>query len=595
MSYTAPTKDLAFACNYLADLEGVSQLPGYEEATSDLLEAILEEAGKFGSEVLAPINHSGDQQGARLMDGQSITADGWKEAYAQFIESGWNGLHFAPEYGGQGLPWLFGTAVSEIWHASNMAFALCPLLTQGAIEAVLSHGSETQLEQYLGKLVSGEWTGTMNLTEPQAGSDLAAVKTRAIPEESHYRITGQKIFITYGDHDMTENIIHLVLARTPEAPEGVKGISLFIVPKFLQDDDGNWSVRNDVETMALEQKLGIHASPTAVLGYGNNDGGAIGYLVGEENQGLMYMFTMMNVARHAVGVQGYALADRAYQQAVAYASDRTQGKAIDNPMGERVNIIHHPDIQRLLWTQKCRNESLRSLGLVAGACMDKAEKHPDADTRAAAQEFVEVLIPVVKGYSTEIGLENVSLALQIHGGMGFIEETGAAQHYRDQRITPIYEGTTGIQALDLVGRKLARDGGQMTLRVIDYIRNEVATFEEIPQEMSTELDQGLALLSEAANQLAGQAREDINEVAAVAEPYLRLWGVVACGWQMAKAANASQILIKQGNSDSFYSTKIKTANFYFDTEMPKVDLYKTIIARSGDNVADSNLEDFLVA
>jgi len=594
MSYTAPIKDIAFACNSLADLEGISQLPGFEEATADMLEAILQEAGKFGSEVLAPINHSGDKQGARLVDGQSVTADGWKEAYARFIESGWNGLPFDPEHGGQGLPWVIATAVNEIWHASNMAFALCPLLTQGAIEAVLAHGSEQLHNDYLAKLVSGEWTGTMNLTESQAGSDLAAVKTRAKPNGDHYLISGQKIFITYGDHDMTENIVHLVLARTPDAPQGVKGISLFIVPKFLKDDAGAWTIRNDVETMALEHKLGIHASPTAVLGYGNNEG-AVGYLVGEENQGLMYMFTMMNVARHSVGVQGYALADRAYQQAVLYANDRTQGSAVDDPSGAKVSIIHHPDVQRLLWTQKCRNESLRSLGLVVAGCMDKAARHPDPDTKAAAQEFVEVLIPVVKGYSTEIGLENVSLALQVHGGMGFIEETGAAQHYRDQRITPIYEGTTGIQAMDLVGRKLARDGGQMTLRVIEFIRAEAATFDQISADMADVLNHGLNALKNAATDLATRAQSDINAVAAVAEPYLRLWGVVVCGWQMAKATNVSNIKLQQGNEDPFYQTKIRTAEYYFSTEMPKIDYLLTLVNDSGNNVAGSRIEDFKVA
>lgn len=594
MSYTAPTRDLAFACSELADLEGVSQLPGFEDATADMLEAILEEAGKFGSEVLAPINHSGDQQGARLENGQAVTADGWKPAYQQFIESGWNGLPFSPDYGGQGLPWLIATAVNEIWHASNMAFALCPLLTQGAIEAILAHGSPQQQQDYLSKLVSGEWTGTMNLTESQAGSDLSAVKTRAKPNGDHYLLSGQKIYITYGDHDLTENIVHLVLARLPDAPEGVKGISLFIVPKFLREEDGSWTRRNDVETLSLEKKLGIHASPTAVLGYGNN-GGAVGYLVGEENQGLMYMFTMMNVARHSVGVQGYALADRAYQQAVQFASDRTQGRAIDSPTGERVSIIDHPDVQRLLWVQKCRNESLRSLGLVTAACMDKAERHPEAETRKAAEEIVEVMTPIVKGYSTEIGLENVSLALQVHGGMGFIEETGAAQHYRDQRITPIYEGTTGIQAMDLLGRKLLRDGGQMTGRVIDYIRQDSIDFTTLSKDMAASLQTGLDLLSTAIKDLVAAAGKDIRIPAAVAEPNLRLWGVVVCGWQMAKAAHRSKILIEQGASDAFYTNKIRTAEFYFSSEMPRMIYLAETIRKSGELVSETEAEVFQVA
>lgn len=594
MTYTAPIRDLLFACTELADLDGVSELPGCEEATPDLVAAILEEAGKFGSAVLAPINFSGDQQGVQLVDGQAITADGWKQAYQQFIESGWNGLPFSTEYGGQSLPWLVSTAVNEIWHAANMSFALCPLLTQGAIEAILEHGSDELKAIYLGKLVSGEWTGTMNLTESQAGSDLAAVRTRAVPQGDHYLISGQKIFITYGDHDMTENIIHLVLARTPDAPEGVKGISLFIVPKYLKDDSGDWSIRNDVETLSLEHKLGIHASPTAMLGYGNN-GGAKGYLVGTENEGLMYMFTMMNVARHAVGVQGYALAERAYQQAVAFANDRTQGKAIDDPAGDRVSIIQHPDVQRLLWTQKCRNESLRALGLLTASWMDKAEKSADEEQRKFGQDMVEVLIPIVKAYSTELGLENVSLALQIHGGMGFIEQTGAAQHYRDQRITPIYEGTTGIQALDLVGRKLARDGGEMTTRVIEYIRKDVSTLNLLSDRMSGELNRGLDVLKEIAAELASHAHAEINEVAAVAEPYLRLWGVVVCGWQSARAAHRSQVILAAGPMVDFYCTKIKTAEYYFATEMPKLDALVQTIRSSGSLVASTDIAQFEVA
>jgi len=588
MSYTAPTKDLLFACMELADLEGIQKLPGFEEVNQELVEAILEEAGKFGSEVLAPMNHSGDMQGARLIDGQAVTADGWKEAYQQFIESGWNGLPFDPEVGGQGLPWIVSTAVNEIWHASNMSFALCPLLTQGAIEAVSAHGSEQQKETYLAKLVSGEWTGTMNLTEPQAGSDLAAVRTKAKPNGDHYLISGQKIFITYGDHDMTENIIHLVLARLPDAPEGVKGISLFIVPKYLQDEDGNWTIRNDVKTLKLEHKLGIHASPTAVLGYGDDDS-AVGYLIGGEHQGLMCMFTMMNVARHSVGVQGYALADRAYQQAVDYASNRMQGAAIDGHGGERVNIIDHPDVQRLLWTQKCRNEALRALAMVSSSCLDKSERHTDESTRKAADDMVEILTPIVKGYATELGLENVSLALQIYGGMGFIEETGAAQHYRDQRITPIYEGTTGIQA------KLMRDGGQLAKRVIGYIRQDVQTLQGLEDSMLQALTDGLDQLAHVVDVLAAQPAENMRQIAAVSEPYLRLWGIVTCGWQMAKSASRAKSRIEAGETDPFFATKVRTAEFYFSSEMPMMHTMLDRINTSGGLIAATNIEDFKVA
>ena len=609
MSYTAPIRDLAFAATELADLDGVTKLPGYEEATPDLLRAILEEAGKFASEVLAPINRSGDQQGVRLENGQVITADGWVDAYRRFIAGGWNGLPFDPEVGGQGLPWLVSTAVAEIWHAANMSFSLCPMLTQSAIEAIHSHGSAELKAAYLPKLVSGEWTGTMNLTEPQAGSDLSAVRTRAVAEGDHYLISGQKIFITYGDHDLSDNIIHLVLARTPHAPEGVKGISLFIVPKFLPDDDGNWCVRNDVETLSLEHKLGIHASPTAALGYGGKTGGktdgktggAVGYLVGEENHGLSYMFTMMNVARHAVGVEGNGVAERAYQQAVAFAGERVQGRAVDAADGERVAIIDHPDIKRLLWLQKSRIEALRSLSLVVAAQMDHSRRQPDPEAQTRAREMVDILTPIVKGYTTEVGLENVSLALQVHGGMGFIEETGAAQHYRDQRITPIYEGTTGIQAMDLIGRKLTRDGGAMNNRVIEELRRDCDALSTSGETgaMAKTLSAALDVLEKSANAIVAAAAKDPRLAAAVGEPYLRLWGVVACGWQMALATDAAAKKLQQEDQeqeeDSFYRDKIQTARFYFSSEMPKAGYLAELISASAPLVAGAEARLFRVA
>ena len=592
MPYTAPIRDLVFAATELADLNGVSRLPGFEEASPDLLQTILEEAGKFAGEVLAPLNQSGDQQGVRLENGQAITADGWKEAYRQFIDGGWNGLPFDPAVGGQGLPWLVSAAVAEIWHAANMSFSLCPLLTQSAIEAIDSHGSAQQKAVYLPKLVSGEWAGTMNLTEPQAGSDLSAVRTRAVPVADHYLLSGQKIFITYGDHDMTENIIHLVLARTPDAPDGVKGISLFIVPKFLPDDEGNYSVRNDVETLSLERKLGIHACPTAALGYGVKSG-AVGYLVGKENHGLIYMFTMMNVARHAVGVEGNGVAERAYQQAVAFAEQRIQGRAMDNPDGARVPIIAHPDIKRLLWLQKCRIEALRSLGLVVAGCMDHSRRQPDAQAQTRAREMVEIMIPIVKGYTTEVATENVSLALQVHGGMGFIEETGAAQHYRDQRITTIYEGTTGIQAMDLIGRKLIRDGGAMNSRVIARIRADCGNLSGAPgsksgiKPMAETLSAALDILEDSAKSLVESAAKNMQLPASAGEPYLRLWGVVACGWQMMKAADFSLVKLQQ-EEDSFYRNKIQTAQFYFSTEMPKVNYLAEIIRTSPPIIVEAD-------
>ncbi|NKB78268.1 MAG: acyl-CoA dehydrogenase [Gammaproteobacteria bacterium] len=593
--YIAPTRDLLFAATELADLQGVAALPGHEEVSEELLQVILDEAGKFASEVLAPINHSGDIQGARFSDGKVITPDGWKEAYHQFIEGGWNGLPFDIDRGGQGLPWLVSAAVQEIWCAANMAFGLCPLLNQGAIEAVGSHASEEQKATYLNKMVSGKWTGTMNLTEPQAGSDLGAVKTKAVKKGESYLISGQKIFISYGDHDLTENIVHLVLARTPDAPEGVKGISLFIVPKFLQDENGNWVVRNDVETLSIEHKMGIHGSPTAVLGYGNN-GGAVGYLVGEENRGLMYMFTMMNAARHTTGVQGNAVAERAYQQAARFAADRVQGKAIENLMGDRVAIIEHPDVKRLLLVQKCRIEPLRSLALFTASAMDKAARHLDEQEKKRAQAFVEIMIPIVKGYSTELGLENVSLALQIHGGMGFIEETGAAQYYRDQRITPIYEGTTGIQAMDIVGRKLVRDGGVMAAMTIDMIAEDLSSFskDDRIEKMVTSLRVAIVELQSSIAHILKLAAENPQLPAAVGEPYLKLWGVFVCGWQSAKAASVAVGKLVDDSDDIFYQNKIDTARFYFSTEMPKVNYYVSMIHTSGELIVGMDSAQFAV-
>jgi len=617
MTYTAPTRDLAFACE-LADLAGVSQLPGFRDATPELLHSILDEAGKFAAEVLAPLNHSGDRQGARLEGGQVLTADGWRQAYRQFVAGGWNGLPFDPAFGGQGLPWLVATAVAEIWHAANMAFSLCPLLTQSAIAAIEAHGSRQQRADFLPKLVSGEWSGTMNLTEPQAGSDLSAVRARAVPaaDGGHHLISGQKIYITYGDHDLTSNIIHLVLARTPDAPPGVKGISLFIVPKYLADEQGNWKVRNAVETLSLERKLGIHASPTAVLQYGGGkpggfDGGAVGYLVGEENRGLVYMFTMMNLARHAVGVEGNGVAERAYQQAAAFAAQRIQGRAADAAGGERVPIIRHPDVKRLLLLQKCRIEALRALSLVVAAGIDHARRQPDAERRSQARDLLDILTPVIKGYATEIGLENVSLALQVHGGMGFIEETGAAQHYRDQRITPIYEGTTGIQAMDLTGRKLVGDGGAATARAIALIREQcealgagAAADHDAPaaadtftaadlRAMADAMRMALDLLQAAAESLVAAAADDAALPGAVAEPYLRLWGVVACGWLMLKAAAVSRAQLARGD-DPFHRHKIRTARFYFSAEMPKAAYLAEVIRTSAPLITDADAGLFQV-
>jgi acyl-CoA dehydrogenase len=428
-------------------------MPDCAEASTDVVDAVLDEAGKFAAEVLAPLNSAGDEQGAQYSNGNVTSPAGFKQAYEQFVAGGWNGLGAQPEFGGQGLPHLVAMAVQEMWNSANMAFCLCPMLTSGVIEALKLTGSDAQKQLYMPKLTAGTWSGTMNLTEPQAGSDLSAVRTQAVPEGDHYRIRGTKIFITWGEHDMSENIVHLVLARTPDAPEGVKGISLFIVPKFMVNPDGSLGERNDVKCVSIEHKLGIHASPTCVLAYGDEKG-AVGYLVGEENRGLEYMFIMMNHARLGVGLEGVALGERAYQHAREYAKTRVQGRTIGQKSGDRVTIIHHPDVRRMLLTMKAQTEAMRALAYVAAAALDRSHHHPDDKERRRNQSFVDFLIPIVKGCSAETAVEVASTGIQIHGGMGFVEETGAAQFLRDARITTIYEGTTGIQAADLVGRKV---------------------------------------------------------------------------------------------------------------------------------------------
>src|SRR6478672_10225056 len=459
MSYVAPLKDMMFVMNELAGLAEVNKLPGCEDASPETVEAVLEENARFCAEVVAPLNYAGDKEPSYWHDGEVTTTKGFKEAFKAFGEAGWQGVQHPVEFGGQGLPKLVATPCIEMLNAANLSFALCPLLTDGAIEALMTAGSQEQKQAYLANFISGKWTGTMNLTEPQAGSDLALVRTRAVPQgDGSYKISGTKIFITYGEHDMAENIVHLVLARTPDAPEGVKGISLFVVPKFLVNADGSLGERNDVHCVSIEHKLGIKASPTAVLQYGDH-GGAIGYLVGEENRGLEYMFIMMNAARFGVGVQGIAVAEAAYQKAVEYARDRVQSRPVDGSMKTAAPIIHHPDVRRMLMTMRASTEGCRAMASVAAAAYDASHHHPDADVRKQNQAFYEFLVPLVKGYSTEMSLEVTSLGVQVHGGMGFIEETGAAQHMRDAKILTIYEGTTAIQANDLVGRKTARDGG----------------------------------------------------------------------------------------------------------------------------------------
>ena len=563
-AYTAPLRDMKFVLNELAGMSEVAKLPGCEDATPDTVEAILEEAAKFTSGVLDPLNYSGDQEGSQWKDGAVKTPKGFKEAYNQFVAGGWNGLPLDPEWGGQGLPKLVSTPVTEMITSANMAFSLCPLLTQGAIEALLLCGSDQLKKTFLEKMVSGTWTGTMNLTEPQAGSDLALLRSRAVREGDHYRISGQKIFITYGEHDLTENIVHLVLARTPDAPPGVKGISLFVVPKFLVKPDGSLGERNTATCASIEHKLGIHASPTAVMVFEN----AIGYVVGEENKGLSYMFVMMNAARFGVGMEGVAIAERAYQRALAYAKDRMQGNDLTGG-SKTVSIINHPDVRRMLMLMKSQTEAMRALAYVVAGAMDAAQRHPDKETRQRNQAFAELMIPVVKGWSTETGIEVASLGVQIHGGMGFIEETGAAQHLRDARITTIYEGTTGIQANDLVGRKIAREGGVTIkgwLKMMQALDAELAASKNADvASIRASLSAGTKAVGECVDYIVATAGTDIKAAFAGAVPFLRLMGIVCGGWQMARAALVAERKLAGGEADvAFYKAKIATARFFCD-------------------------------
>ncbi|MFA7268901.1 MAG: acyl-CoA dehydrogenase [Sterolibacterium sp.] len=568
-TYTPPLKDMQFVLRELAGIDRVVQLPGYEEVAPDLVEAILEEAGKFAGGVLAPLNRSGDQEGATWHDKTVTVPAGFKEAYAQFAEAGWNGLSCDTEYGGQGLPKLVSAAVMEMWKAANMSFSLCPMLTLGAIEALQLCGSAEQKKTYLPNMISGKWTGTMNLTESQAGSDLAAIRTRAVPQgDGTYKIFGQKIFITYGDHEMAENVIHLVLARTPDAPAGVKGISLFVVPKFMVHGDGSLGARNDVYCVSIEHKLGIHASPTCVMAFGDNDG-AVGTLVGKENDGLKYMFIMMNAARFAVGVEGLALGERAYQLALAYAKERVQGRDIAGS-SDSVAIVNHPDVRRMLMLMKSQNEAMRAFAYTVAAAHDAAARHPDENERKRNQAYVDLMIPVVKGWLTETCNEVASLGVQVHGGMGFVEETGAAQYLRDARITTIYEGTTGIQANDLIGRKIAREGGSTLKAVIAMMRQTEA---ELAQQGGAEfaaikaaLGRGIGAVGEAAEYIVANYAKDISGVSVGAVPFLKLMGIVCGGWQMARAALVAQAKLKLSGKDSdpFFPAKIATARFYAD-------------------------------
>ncbi len=568
--YVAPLKDIRFAMQSLAGLDQVVALPGYEEASPDVVDAILEEAARFSGEVLSPLNRVGDTNGAKWKDTVVTTSPGWKEAYGQFVENGWNGLGCDPGFGGQGLPNLISTAVSEMWKAANHAFSLCPMLTQGAIEALMIAGTDAQKAAYLPKLVSGEWTGTMNLTEPSAGSDLAAVRSRAEPVgDGTFKVFGQKIFITYGEHDMTDNIIHLVLARTPNAPEGVRGISLFVVPKYLLNADGTPGQRNDVYCVSIEHKLGIHGSPTAVLAFGDN-GGAIGTLVGEENRGLEYMFIMMNAARFNVGLEGLGDAERAYQRAVAYARDRIQGTEVGVKGGPKVPIIKHPDVRRMLMSMRSRIEAMRAIAYVTAAAQDNAHANPDESKRKQAQAFADLMIPVVKGWSTESAVDIASLGVQVHGGMGFIEETGAAQHLRDARITTIYEGTTAIQANDLIGRKIAREKGDTILALIAEMRAAAAELDADLAPMGVRQLAAIESLEKAVAWIVANFAADPKAAHAAAVPFLHLFAITAGGWQMGRAALIARAKRGAGDTDPFWPAKLSTARFFADHFLTQV-------------------------
>jgi alkylation response protein AidB-like acyl-CoA dehydrogenase len=596
MSYIAPVKDMLFNIQHLAQIDQVAQLPGFEEAGLDTAQAVLEECAKLNESVIAPLNWAGDQNPSSFKEGVVTTTPGFKEAFKQYVEGGWQALQHPVAYGGQGLPKTIGAACCEILNSANMSFALCPLLTDGATEALLTAGSDDLKGVYLEKLVSGEWTGTMNLTEPQAGSDLSLVRTRAEPQpDGTYKVFGTKIYITYGEHDMADNIVHLVLARVQGAPEGVKGISLFVVPKFLVNADGSLGARNDVHCVSIEHKMGIKASPTAVLQYGDH-GGAVGYLVGEENRGLEYMFIMMNAARYAVGLQGIAIAERAYQHAVQYAKDRVQSRPVDGSMNTSAPIIHHPDVRRMLMTIRSLTEGCRAMATVAAAAYDAAHAHPDATARQQNAAFYEFMVPLIKGYSTEMSLEATSLGVQVHGGMGFIEETGAAQYYRDAKILTIYEGTTAIQANDLVGRKTARDGGQTAKAIAAQIERTEAELLANGSEHAVAVAHRLQAAREAfvdvVNFVAGNTKASPNAVFSGSVPYLMLAGNLMAGWQLARSLLVAQAQAQAGNDVAFMNAKISTARFYADHLLTRIPGQRNSIVEGAESVTELSLEAF---
>jgi butyryl-CoA dehydrogenase len=601
MSYVAPLREMRFVLQELADLRQLQRLPVFEEASDDTVDAVLKECARLASEVIAPLNATGDRQPSTWADGQVTTPPGFRAAFRSFVEGGWQGLAHPVRFGGQALPKLVATPCHEMLQSANLSFALCPLLTDGTIEALMTAGSERQQLLYVSRLIDGSWTGTMNLTEPQAGSDLAQVRTRAVPQaDGSYRVFGQKIFITYGEHDLSENIIHLVLARRPDAPEGVKGLSLFIVPKYVIAADGSPAARNDVYCASIEHKLGIKASPTAALiygqGYGQVGEGAVAEIVGEPNRGLEYMFIMMNAARFQVGIQGVAVAERAYQQAAQFARERMQSRAVQGSAGP-VPIVDHPDVRRMLMLMRAQTQAARAVAYVAAAHCDLAHADPDPGVRAKAQAAYEYLVPIVKGWSTEMAVEVASLGIQVHGGMGYIEETGAAQHYRDARILPIYEGTTAIQANDLLTRKTARDAGAVARSMIGQMRETAARLNARggadSDAIHVHLKAGIEAYERAVDYLVRTVGSDIRAAFAGAVPYLRLAGTVHGGWQLARSSLAAEGAIAAGAPDvAFLRAKIATARFFCEHVLSQAPALAIAVLSGGAGALALGADDF---
>ncbi len=597
MTYVAPLADQRFVLETIADMSRIAALPMFQSATPDMVEAILSEAGKFSANVFAPLNRIGDKEGAIWKDGKVTLPEGYRVAYQQYVAGGWNTLAASPAFGGQGMPFALASAVSEQLQSANMAFSLCPMLTAGAIEALQAHASPDLQQIYLTKLVSGEWTGTMNLTEPQAGSDVGALRTKAERHaDGHYRLKGQKIYITWGEHDCADNIIHLVLARLPDAPPGTKGISLFVVPKYLVNTDGSLGAHNDLRCVSIEHKLGINASPTCTMSYGDNDN-CIGYIVGDENAGMRAMFTMMNHARINVGLQGVAIAERAYQHALWYAKERVQSAKFGGGRAP-VRIIEHADVRRMLMTMKATTEAIRALTYLTAAAVDLAHGESDTDRKKAASGLADLLTPVTKAYATDMGVELSSLAVQIFGGMGFVEETGAAQHMRDARIAPIYEGTNGIQALDLVGRKLPMDSGAHWKTLFAEIR---AFIKMLPKEgdlgqLAPYLDDALEALNTATVWMTGNQGEALSDAAAAATPYLRMFGLTMGGYLLAKQAVAAAQRLQSGTGEaSFLQAKIISARFFAEQILPQASALLGPITRGGAMMFALNEDQFLAA